>query len=108
MPLSVLEAFASGMPVVSTNVGGIPSILRNAVDGLLVPDNDDEALATGVLKLLSDPMFARGLAGSAHRTLSAYEWPVVREGWLRAYWRVAARHREVAAQSVPAAPSNPA
>ena len=108
MPLSVLEAFASGMPVVSTNVGGIPSILRNAVDGLLVPHDDDEALAAGVLKLLSDPLFARGLAGSAHRTLSAYEWPVVREGWLRVYWRVAARHRELAAQSVPAAPSNPA
>src|SRR6185436_17360745 len=42
MPLSVLEAFASGMPVVSTDVGGVPSILRHRVDGLLVPDNADE------------------------------------------------------------------
>lgn len=109
MPLSVLEAFASGLPVVSTNVGGIPSILRDGVDGLLVPDNDDEALAMGVSKLLSDPLFARGLAGSAHHTLAAYEWAVVREGWLHAYRQVAARRREkMGAQSVTPAPTNPA
>jgi glycosyltransferase involved in cell wall biosynthesis len=109
MPLSVLEAFASGMPVVSTNVGGVPSILRDGVDGLLVPDNDDEALAMSVLKLLRDPLFARGLAGSAHRTLAAYEWPVVREGWIRVYGQVAARqHGEIGAQSVTTAPTNPA
>ena len=109
MPLSVLEAFASGMPVVSTNVGGVPSILRNDIDGLLVADDDDEALAEAVLRLLRDPEFARGLAGAAHRTLGAYDWAVVREGWLRVYRRVAARRRaDAAAQSVSPAPSNPA
>jgi glycosyltransferase involved in cell wall biosynthesis len=110
MPLSVLEAFASGMPVVSTDVGGVPSILRNGIDGLLVPDNDADALAAQVLRLLADPLFARGLAGSAHRTLAIYEWPVVREGWLRAYRRVAPRQRGplTAQQTVTTAPSNPA
>jgi L-malate glycosyltransferase len=107
MPLSVLEAFASGMPVVSTDVGGVPSILRDGVDGLLVPDNDDEALAARVLKLIADPLFARGLADSAHHTLGAYQWPVVREGWLRAYRGVAARCEETAAHPVTTAPSNP-
>jgi glycosyltransferase involved in cell wall biosynthesis len=109
MPLSVLEAFASGMPVVSTGVGGVPSILRHGADGLLVPDNDDEALAEAVLTLLADPLFARGLAGSAQRTLGTYEWPIVRDGWLRAYRTAAARHRgQVAPQPVTTAPSNPA
>ena len=107
MPLSVLEAFASGMPVVSTNVGGVPSILRHRVDGLLVPDNADEEMAEQVLALLGDPVLARGLAGSAHRTLSAFEWPVVREGWLRAYRRVSRARLEKPATVQPA-PSNPA
>ena len=85
MPLSVLEAAASGIPLVSTNVGGMPSMVRDGIDGLLVDDDDSEALARAVLRLLADPPFARALAESAHRRLTAYDWPVVREGWLRAY-----------------------
>jgi glycosyltransferase involved in cell wall biosynthesis len=109
MPLSVLEAFASGMPVVSTNVGGVPSIVRDGLDGLLVPDNDDESMAAAIVRLVADPVFARGLAGSGHHTLAAYEWPVIRESWLRAYRRVAARRTaQISAQPVTDAPSNPA
>ncbi len=109
MPLSILEAFASGMPVISTDVGGVPSILRHGIDGLLVADNDDAALAAQALRLLADPSFARGLAGSAHHTLAAYEWLIVREGWLRAYRRAAGRRRErVAPQPVTTTPSHPA
>src|SRR6185503_3119831 len=105
---SVLEAFASGMPVVSTNAGGVPSILRHGVDGLLVRENADDEMAARVLDLLRDPSFARALADSAHRTLAAYDWPVVREAWLRAYRHVAGRRHDQLAAPVPAAPSNPA
>lgn len=106
MPLSLLEAFASGLPVVSTDVGGVPSILRRDVDGLLVPDDDDAALAAQVLKLLADPQLARRLAASAHETLAAYEWTVVRDEWLRAYRSVACwTDDQVAAQPVTSAPS---
>ena len=109
MPLSVLEAFASGMPVISTNVGGVPSILRNGIDGLLVPDNDEEALATAAIGLLNNPMLARRLAHSAHATLAAYQWSVVRDGWLRAYrGRSAVHDEEAAAHSASPAASNPA
>ncbi len=85
MPLSVLEAFASGLPVVSTGAGGVPTILRDRVDGLLAPVNDDKAVAGCILQMLDDPDRARRMAASAHATLGAYEWPRVRERWLQLY-----------------------
>jgi glycosyltransferase involved in cell wall biosynthesis len=98
MPLSMLEAFASGMPVVSTNVGGVPSILRDGIDGLLATDDDDAGIAAQVLRLLGDPAYARTLAASARDSLAEYEWPVVREGWLRAYSRLRATDYRLRAQ----------
>ena len=109
MPLSLLEAFASGLPVVSTDVGGVPSMLRHGIDGLLIRDNDADALAAQVIELLADPALARRLAESAYRTLPAYEWPVVRNGWLQAYHRALGRIDQPASERmVESAPINPA
>ena len=109
MPLSVLEAFASGLPVVSTEVGGIPSILRNGRDGLLVPPNDDGALAEQVIRLLTEPLLARRLVESAYQTLTDYEWAAVRDGWLLAYRNLAGPpHEQLAEQPVQSSPFNAA
>ena len=91
MPLSVLEAFASGLPVVSTAVGGVPAILTDGVHGLLAPDNDADRLAAQAIRLLEEPGLGRRLAEAAHETCRQYDWSVVREGWLAAYSATMAR-----------------
>lgn len=88
MPLSVLEAFASGLPVVSTCAGGVPAMLTDGVHGLLAPVGDDAALARCALRLLDDPELARRVADNAYASTDAFAWDAVREKWLAAYRRL--------------------
>jgi L-malate glycosyltransferase len=106
MPTSVIEAFACGLPVVSTNAGGVPSIITARVHGLLAPLNDHAMLGRHVLSLLEDPRAARGLARAARESIRGCTWTAVRDQWLRAYHSTltAATARQVANLPDPISP----
>lgn len=97
MPLSVLEAFASGLPVVSTDVGGIRAILEPGAHGLLAPADDDRAIADRIVWMLEHADEARSMAQAAHDTLQTFTWPAVRSSWLEIYRRVLDKHVRTAA-----------
>lgn len=90
MPNSVLEAFASGVPVVSTDAGGVPDVVDDGVHGLLVPVGDAEAMAAAMHRILSDASLAQGLVTAGLERAQAWGWPRVRQQWLSAYRRAAA------------------
>jgi glycosyltransferase involved in cell wall biosynthesis len=90
MPNSILEASACGLPIVSSDAGGIPYIVRHGVTGLLVPRDDDAALATAAMRLLEEPGLASRLVAAARaEVLSRYTWPAVEVGWMDTYRLVA-------------------
>lgn len=74
MPNSVLESLASGVPVVSTDVGGVPFLVQDGVTALLVKPGDAHAMAAAILRLLRDPALAQRIAGSGMQEVQRYTW----------------------------------
>ena len=88
MPVSVLEAYACGLPVVSTEAGGVPAILTHGEHGLLAPRDDHSGLAAQVLLLLEQPGLACELAEHARAACDDFQWHRVRDQWLSHYRQV--------------------
>lgn len=80
-PVSVLEAAAFGLPVVSTDVGGIPQLLRDGEEALLVPEGDAEAMAAAVRRLLEEPGLAGRLSAAGREVAERSSWPRVQPLW---------------------------
>jgi glycosyltransferase involved in cell wall biosynthesis/SAM-dependent methyltransferase len=75
LPLGVLESMAFGKPVIATRVGGIPEMVRDGIDGLLVPPGEVEPLACAIVALLSDPARAARLGQQARARVAEHFRP---------------------------------
>ena len=82
------EAMAAGVPVVASDVGGIPEVVRHGETGLLVPPGDVEALAAALDRLVGDPVLRARLAASARARARAYAWPHLAARVAEVYTRV--------------------
>lgn len=86
LPANLLEAFASGVPVVSTNVGGIPDLVGDQPAALLVDADAAEAMAENVFLLLEDPDTVKRQTAAARQIAENFTWSRVREPLLQTYF----------------------
>lgn len=80
-PVSVLEAMACGLCVISTNIGGIPYLLDDEKDAILVPPNNPEAMAAAVRRILVEPELAERLSRNARQKAEQFDWSVILPQW---------------------------
>jgi glycosyltransferase involved in cell wall biosynthesis len=98
MPNSILEALASGVAVVSTDVGGVPYLVKDGTTALLVPSRDPAAMAAAALRLLADPALAEAQRIAGLEAARGYAWRTVRQVLADAYAGALAMVPERAAQ----------
>lgn len=92
MPVSVLEAMACGLSVVSTNVGGIPYLLEDESDALLVPAGEDMAMTKAVTRCLSEDGLAERLASNARQKVRQFDLAIILPKWERLFTDITERY----------------
>ena len=93
-PLSILEAFSCGLPVVTTDAGGIPDIVEDGRTGMVVPRGDYAEMARRAITLLNDPALTKRIVEQARQECLKYSWEAVRDAWMSVYHGLA-RHDEL-------------
>ena len=97
-PGALIEAFLCGLPVVTTNAGGISFMVKDRVNGLLVEPGDDIGLAEAMLELLHNPSLGIYMANEGYKYAKSYHWPEIRKKILSIYFGHSARHNPVGSE----------
>lgn len=80
-PVSVIEAMALGLPIVSTNVGGIPFLVKDRETTLLVNDSDVDEMVKSITELIENPELAKKLSVNGRKLAEQFDWNVVKNQW---------------------------
>lgn len=80
-PVSVMEALCLGLPVVTTNVGGIPFLLKDQEHALLVEAKDTQAMVEAIKELVNNPILKNKIVENAHELGKSFDWEKVRGMW---------------------------
>jgi glycosyltransferase involved in cell wall biosynthesis len=81
MPVSVIEAMSLGLAVVTTNVGGIPFLLEDKKEGLLVQDNDVDEMVLAIEELIENPDLFLSITSQARAKAESFDWGSVKQNW---------------------------
>jgi glycosyltransferase involved in cell wall biosynthesis len=84
-PGSIIEAFACGLPVVTTKVGGIPFMIKDGENGILTEPNDHHGIASGVSKLIETPELAKKIIHNGREFAEKYSWNNLKDVFLHLY-----------------------
>ena len=86
MPVSLLEGFAAGLPIVTTNAGGSPYLARDRHNAHVVPVNDHQAVAERVIELLRNPAEVERLSRLGAVEVQKYLWDNISGQWYQLYF----------------------
>ena len=84
-PLSILEAFSCGLPIVTTDAGGIPDIVEDGKTGMVVPRGDYVQIAERAITLLDNPALTKQMIERGRHECLKYSWEALREAWMNVY-----------------------
>ncbi len=81
-PISLIEAMALGLPVISTNVGGLPTLIKHNENGILVDPNNANLFVDEIMKLYDDNTSYKSIARNARKYVEQFDWENVRKDWI--------------------------